>query len=125
VVKKNGFFFFFGFGFGFGRSLFFFLFFFNVAVQKWTVSLFVLSMEDAKSNASDTVPKDPPPPPQTHSSKRKLSHVDLTNSSYFKIRAAVQQLRPKVFQVLSLHVFWPCFLQDFGGFFSGFVLFSL
>jgi len=106
-------------------GLFFFSFFFNVAVQKWTVSLFVLSMEDAKSNASDTVPKDPPPPPQTHSSKRKLSHVDLTNSSYFKIRAAVQQLRPKVFQVLSLHVFWPCFLQDFGGFFSGFVLFSL
>lgn len=123
MVKKNGFFFFFG--FGFVRSLFFFLFFFNVAVQKWTVSLFVLSMEDAKSNASDTVPKDPPPPPQTHSSKRKLSHVDLTNSSYFKIRAAVQQLRPKVFQVLSLHVFWPCFLQDFGRFFSGFVLFSL
>jgi hypothetical protein len=104
---------------------FFFFFFLNLAVQKWTVSLFVLSMEDAKSNASDTVPKDPPPPPQTHSSKRKLSHVDLTNSSYFKIRAAVQQLRPKVFQVLSLHVFWPCFLQDFGGFFSGFVLFSL
>ncbi|KAJ6971290.1 hypothetical protein NC653_035531 [Populus alba x Populus x berolinensis] len=66
-------------------------------------------MEAAKSNASDTVPKqDPPPPPQTHSSKRKLSHVDLTNSSYFKIRAAVQQLRPKVFQALQTPDFRGC-----------------
>ncbi|CAK7337305.1 unnamed protein product [Dovyalis caffra] len=64
-------------------------------------------MEEAKTNNSDRVAKDPPPP-QTHSNNRKLSQVDLINSSYFKLRATVRQLRPQVIQVLQTPDFQNC-----------------
>ncbi|KAJ9164182.1 hypothetical protein P3X46_023788 [Hevea brasiliensis] len=61
-------------------------------------------MEETKPVQFSTDPQ----PPRTHSNKRKLSSVELRNSSYFKIRALVRQLRPQFIQVLQSPDFRNC-----------------
>ncbi|KAF2315610.1 hypothetical protein GH714_040124 [Hevea brasiliensis] len=59
-------------------------------------------MEETKPVQFSTDPQ----PPRTHSNKRKLSSVELRNSSYFKIRALVRQLRPQFIQVKAWRLFY-------------------
>eukprot|EP00257_Ricinus_communis_P000892 XP_002510778.2 uncharacterized protein LOC8277420 [Ricinus communis] len=48
------------------------------------------------------------PPSKAHSNKRKFTNVNLHNSSYFKVRALLRQLRPQFIQVLQAPDFRNC-----------------
>ncbi|KAK9292486.1 hypothetical protein L1049_020459 [Liquidambar formosana] len=72
-------------------------------------------MEEAKTVESSKTQFTTVPPSlstvqdaHAHSNKRKLSNPDISNSSYFKIRALVHRLRPHFIEVLQTPDFRNC-----------------